>query len=242
MAQINQDLCTQCETCIPFCTVGAISRLESGLVEIDPARCTECYVCIRNRACPLDAIEPTPLDSYIKEFQHCISDPTVTHGGTGVPGRGTEEAKTNDVTGRYPLGEVGIAIDMGRPGLGCSLRDAEKVAMAMTAAGVRLEDANTTPLAALMTDLATGKLKDEYLDTRVLSVIVEGKCPIANLPRVLAALRDVETRIDTVFSLGLVSRVDEHGDSPIPDLMEQAGLARPVRGKVNVGLGKPLIK
>ncbi len=242
MAQINQAICTQCESCIPYCTVGAISLRQDGLVAIDPARCTECYVCIRNRACPVDAIDPTPLDSYIKEFQHCISDPTVTHGGTGVPGRGTEEAKTNDVTGRYPPGEVGIAIDMGRPGLGCSLRDAERVAMAVTAAGVKLEDANTTPLAALMTDLSTGKLKDEYLDTRVLSVIVEGKCPISNLPRVLAALRAVEAQIDTVFSLGLVSRVDQDGTSAIPGLMEQAGLPRPIRGKVNVGLGKPLIK
>lgn len=240
MAQIKQDACVQCEICIPYCSVGAI-KANDARVEIDPALCTECYVCIRNEVCPSGAIETTPLDSYIKQFQHVISDPTETHGGTGVPGRGTEEAKTNDVTGRYGPGEVGIGIDMGRPGLGCLLRDVEKVAMAVTSAGVKLEDARTTPLAALMTDLATGKIKDEYLDTRVLSVIIEGKCPMENLPVVLEALRRVESRIDTVFSLGLVSLVDANGDSPVPALMEKAGLPRPVRGKVNVGLGRPLV-
>ena len=176
MAQINQDLCVQCETCIPYCTVGAI-KAHDGIVDIDPKMCTECYVCIRNRVCPVDAIEHTPLDTPVKQFQHVISDPTETHGGTGVPGRGTEEAKTNDVTGRYGHGEIGVGIDMGRPGLGCTLRDVEKVAMALTAAGLKLEGADTTPLAALMTDLNTGKVKEEYLDTRVLSVIIEGKCP-----------------------------------------------------------------
>ncbi len=239
MAQINQDTCVQCEVCIPYCSVGAI-KARDGLVKIDPAVCTECYVCLRNEVCPSGAIEPTPLDCYIKQFQHLISDPTETHGGTGVPGRGTEEAKTNDVTGRYGPGEVGIGIDMGRPGLGCTLRDVERVAMAVTAAGVKLEDASTTPLAALMTDLSTGKIRDEYLDTRVLSVIIEGKCPMSNLPVVLDALKRVEKQIDTVFSLGLVSRVDADGNSPVPSLVEKCGLPRPIRGKVNVGLGRPL--
>lgn len=240
MAQINQDLCVQCETCIPYCTVGAI-HARNGTVEIDPTECTECYVCIRNHVCPVDAIEHTPLDTPMKQFQHVISDPTETHGSTGVPGRGTEEAKTNDVTGRYKRGEVGIGIDMGRPGLGCYLRDVQTVAMAVTQAGVKLEGADTTPLASLMTDLNTGKIKDEYLNTRVLSVIIEGKCPMENLPNVLRALREVEGKIDTVFSLGLVSRVDADGKSPVPDILEKAGLPRPIRGKVNVGLGRPLV-
>lgn len=240
MARINQDLCLACETCIPYCSVGAIVQRD-GRVEIDPHLCTECYVCLRNHVCPVEAIEPTPLDTFIKQFQHVISDPVETHTGTGVPGRGTEEAKTNDVTGRYGWGEVGICIDMGRPGVGCYLRDVEKVAMAVAAVGVKLESADTTPLAALMTDISTGKLKDECLDTYVLSVIIEGKCKVEDLPSVLQALKEIEGKIDTVFSLGLVSRVDAQGNSPIPDILEKAGLPRPIRGKVNVGLGRPLI-
>lgn len=76
-----------------------------------------------------------PIINEERNISHFLSDPTETKATTGVPGRGTEEAKTNDVTGRTRIGEVGIAIDMGRPGIGVHMADAEKVAMAVAAAG-----------------------------------------------------------------------------------------------------------
>jgi len=241
MAKINKELCTGCETCLPYCSVEAIS-MDEGTAFIDPGRCTECYVCIRNEVCPCGAIERTPIDSFIHQFQHIISDPTETTAATGVPGRGTEEAKTNDVTGRYTKGDVGICIDMGRPGIGVYLRDVEKVAMAVAKSGVALEDAEHTPLAQLMEDVKTGRLKNDVpRDIHVLSIIIEGKCPIDNLPSVIRALKKVEKEIDTVFSLGLACRVDERGHSPVLDVLKQVELPQPIRGKVNVGLGRPLV-
>ena len=240
MARIDEELCVGCENCLSYCSVGAISIHEEKAV-IDPERCTECYVCIRNEVCPTGAIEKTPLDSFIQQFQHIISDPTETTAQTGVPGRGTEEAKTNDVTGRYRKGEVGVCIDMGRPGIGCYLRDVEKVAMAVAAAGLTLEGREVTPLAQLMSDLKTGKLREDLPNVRFLSIIIEGKCPLKTLPSVIQALKKVEKEIDTVFSLGLASRVDEKGYSHVLDIIKQLGIPQPTRGKVNVGLGRPLV-
>jgi NAD-dependent dihydropyrimidine dehydrogenase PreA subunit len=240
MARIDKELCTGCENCLSYCSVGAIS-IQEGKAIIDERLCTECYVCIRNEICPSEAIEATPIESFIHQFQHIISDPTETTAQTGVPGRGTEEAKTNDVTGRYKKGEVGVCIDMGRPGIGCYLRDVEKVAMAVAEAGLILEGPEITPLAQLMTDLKKGKLRDDLPNVCFLSIIIEGKCPLGTLPSVLKVLKKVEKEIDTVFSLGLASRVDEKGYSPVLDIIKQLDIPQPIRGKVNVGLGRPLV-
>lgn len=239
MAVINQEKCTGCNICQTYCTVDAIG-FDVDKCTIDPDLCVECYVCLRQKVCPQDAIEPVELSNFYKEFQHVMSDPVENHGVTGVTGRGTEEVKTNDVSGRVKRGEVGICIDMGRPGLGVYLRDAEKVAMACAMAGVKLAPAEHTPLAALMTDLSTGKLVDECHDYRLLSVIVEGKCREEELPKVLKGLKAVEQEIDTVFSLGLILRVDENGMNPVIGCLDGLGIPQPHRGKVNVGLGKPL--
>ncbi|MDI6772120.1 MAG: 4Fe-4S dicluster domain-containing protein [bacterium] len=241
MARVNMELCTVCGSCISCCPVGAIS-LRDEEAFIDQHLCTECYVCIRNEVCPLGAIETVPLASYVRQLQHILSDPTETTAQTGVPGRGTEEAKTNDVTGRFKKGEVGVCIDMGRPGIGCYLGDVERVAMAVAAAGLTLAEAEHNPLAQLMTDLKTGELRDDLeLNTHFLSAVIEGKCPLEALPSVMTALMRVEKEIDTVFSLGLAVRVDEKGYSPVLDTIKQLGLPDPIRGKVNVGLGRPLV-
>lgn len=241
MAAINPNKCVGCKICHTYCTVDAIHFVkEKKKCEIDPDQCVECYVCLRQKVCPKDAIEPVELSNFYKQFQHVLSDPVENHGVTGVTGRGTEEVKTNDVSGRIKKGDVGICIDMGRPGMGVYLRDAEKVAMACAAAGVKLAPADHTPLAALMPDLSTGKLVDECHNYRLLSVIVEGKCREADLSQVLKALQQVQGEIDTVFSLGLIMRVDENGQNPTIRCLDELGIPQPHRGKVNVGLGKPL--
>lgn len=239
MAQINQDKCVGCKICMTYCTVDAIHH-DGKKCYIDQDQCTECYVCLRQRVCPKDAIEAVELDNFYKQFQHVMSDPVENHGVTGVTGRGTEEVKTNDVTGRVKKGEVGVCIDMGRPGVGVYLRDAEKVAMACAEAGLELQSANHTPLGALMPDLKTGKLVEECHDYHLLSVIIEGKCAEENLSNVIQALQKVETEIDTVFSLGIILRVDEQGETKAFDCLPDLNIPYPHRGKVNVGLGRPL--
>jgi Pyruvate/2-oxoacid:ferredoxin oxidoreductase delta subunit len=237
--RVGAEKCVGCETCIPYCNVGAIS-MKDDVAVVDGKVCVECWVCYRNRVCPQDCFEPTPLRSPGDVFKHVLSDPTVTSEGTGVPGRGTEEAKTNDVTGRFTKDTYGICIDMGRPGVGTYMRDVEKVAMAVAGAGVRFASPKETPLSGLMTDIRAGKIRDEYLPVHVLSVIIEGTCKREQLGGVLQALLKVEKEIETVFSLGIVSMAVGDGDEPLFETLRQVGLNRPTRGKVNVGLGKPL--
>ncbi|MBE3572576.1 MAG: 4Fe-4S binding protein [Moorella humiferrea] len=236
---IDKEKCIGCGVCLKYCTVQAISLLDKVAV-VDPERCTECYVCLRKNVCKQKAIMPNELHNFCKVFQHILSDPVETIAGTGVTGRGTEESKTNDVTGRVKKGDVGICIDMGRPGIGVYLRDAEKVAMACARAGVEFLGPNETPLAQIMSDIKTGKFRDECLDYHLLSVIIEGKCKESDLPAVLRALQKVEKEINTVFSLGIMVRVDEDGQTKALDCLEELGIPQPVRGKVNVGLGRPL--
>lgn len=247
MVRVNPERCTGCGVCLDYCPLEAIILLPAGsesrpVARIDPELCVQCWVCVRQNVCAFGAIEAEYPADFFRVFQHVISDPVETTAETGVPGRGTEEAKTNDVTGRYRRGEVGIAIDMGRPGVGCRLRDVEKVAMAIARAGVVLEGPEHTPLAKLMTDLKTGQIETAAKDLRVLSVIIEGRCQETHLPAVLAALREVEKEIETVFTLGLVSRVEPDGSAPLLEMLERLGFERPSRGKVNVGLGRPLFQ
>jgi NAD-dependent dihydropyrimidine dehydrogenase PreA subunit len=239
MPAIDQEKCTGCRTCQRFCTVDAI-HFEDKKCHIDPELCTECYVCLRMEVCPENVIYAQDITNFYKQLQHVLSDPVETHAVTGVTGRGTEEVKTNDVSGRFRKGEVGLSIDMGRPGMGVYLRDTERVAMAAAKAGFELAPPEDTPLAALMEDLKTGKLVDECLGYRLLSVIIEGKCKEEKLKDVLNALQVVQDEIDTVFSLGLISRVDESGLCQSLSVLDEVGIPQPHRGKVNVGLGKPL--
>jgi hypothetical protein len=207
---------------------------------LDENRCTDCYVCIRNEVCRFGALQPGELPEFIDEFRHILSDPTTTTKETGVPGRGTEEAKTNDVSGRFRKGEAGFAIDMGRPGVGVSLRDVQTVAMAVAKAGLKLEGPNFTPLAKVMTNIETGELDPKVLDQFLLSIIIEGKCPVDKMGDILDALKSVEDKIDSVFSVGLILRTDENGCAPQLAELPKHGVKMPIRGKVNVGLGRPL--
>lgn len=241
MTVINKEKCIGCKICQTYCTVDAIIYdADKKKCYVDQDVCVECYVCLRQKVCSKNAIEPIELNNYYKQFQHVMSDPVENFGVTGVTGRGTEEVKTNDVSGRVKKGEVGVCIDMGRPGMGVYLRDASKVAMALAKAGVALAPAIHTPLATLMKDLKTGELVEECLNYHLLSVIVEGKCKENQLKVVMEALQKVEKEIDTVFSLGLIFRVDENGQTKALECLDELGIPQPYRGKVNVGLGRPL--
>ncbi len=238
VASINPDLCNGCKVCLMYCPLGVI-RMEGEKAIIDQENCVECFVCTRNKVCAKLAIMPGKINTKGRELRHFLSDPTETKAATGVPGRGTEESKTNDVTGRVKKGLLGICIDMGRPGIGVWMRDAEKVAMALAQVGMNFEDAS--PLTAALKDRRTGEIIDEVRNERLLSIIVEGTVPEADFPKVIAALRAVEKEIDTVFSLGIISRVDATGRAPFLSQLDALSLPLPIRGKVNVGLGRPLV-
>ncbi len=233
---IDEVTCTGCGNCLPYCTVGAIV-LDGGIARIDSDECVECGVCIRSDACPTSSFVREHLP-YPRSLRAVFSDVDVVHEATGVFGRGTEEIKTNDVTGRIPRGTIGVGIELGRPGVGARLRDVDRVARAVAPLGGQFEPQN--PVTLLMTDVRTGALRQEALGEKVLSAIVELKVEPPMLPALIARLREVATEIDTVFILDLACRVEEDGSIPLLEQARQLGLTLAPNGKTNIGLGRPL--
>lgn len=144
--------------------------------------------------------------------------------------------KTNDVTGRFREGEVGFAIEMGRPGVSTSFRDVEKATTAL-AEKVHFEPDN--PITSLI-DVETGIFKDEkVLDEKALSAIIECKTSEEEALEVLNRLKEVSGDIDTVFSLCVINRCKDYA-IPFKKVMERNGFEPRINGKTNVGLGRPL--
>lgn len=230
---VDETKCVACGNCIDYCPMNAIS-LTAECAAVDQAECVECGVCLRSECCPTGALYRPELN-FPRDIACFFSDPEATHPSTDVPGRGTEEMKTNEVTGRFPPGMAAIAIELGRPGIGTRFTDVEKVARAMAEFGVEFEPQN--PVTALMIDKRAGTLPDDLKPVKVLSAIVEFGAPLEKVPAILQRLKEVEGELETVFSLDLAARVPEDGSLPF------AGLELPyplsINGKTNVGLGKP---
>jgi NAD-dependent dihydropyrimidine dehydrogenase PreA subunit len=238
--RIDPDLCVACGQCVPYCPVKAI-RLEHGddFARIDFDECVECSNCLRMAECPTDAIYEQEL-VWPRTVRSLLSDPLTVAKESGITGRGTEEMKTNDVTGRFKRGYAGIAIELGRPILGARLYDVEKVAQAAASLGVEFEPQN--PTTTLMEDPRTGKFKEDILDEKVLSAILEFSVKLDQLPQLFEIIRGVAREIETVFSLDIATRINPDQSVPIEPVIEAAGLWIAPNGKTNVGLGRPLVK
>ena len=238
--RIDQDKCIACAECIDHCLVEAIKEDPAkGEVFIDEDECVECGCCLRANVCPSDALWRQELD-WPRRIRAEFSDPSVSHPHTGQGGRGTHEMKTNDVTGRYPRGMVGIGAEIGRPGTGTRLSELEKVAMAMASLGVTFEKAN--PVYPLFADPTTGKLKEEVVNEKVLSAIVEFGTTPDKLPAVLKTLKEVAQHVDTVFSVDMISVLEPDGTCSVEDAARSAGFEIRPNGKNNIGIGRPLAK
>jgi hypothetical protein len=167
-----------------------------------------------------------------------FSNPLVEHKETRVPGRGTEEMKTNDITGRFKFGEAGMAIEMGRPSTGAFFSDIEKVAMAIALLGdIHFEPKN--PITSLMVDKTTGKMNPELMNEKVLSAIIEMTVPLDRVHEIIAVVKKVTKEISTVCSFDLTCKVHPGDKTPAFDLARSAGVDQTPNGKTNVGLGKP---
>ena len=264
--RIDPRKCVACGNCVAVCPMGAIAvdrAIHRAVVNED--ECVECYTCYRGMSreslnpavvrairgvarlfrfrfdpepdvCPTGALTETEL-SWPRSVRRAFSDPIVPHESTGVAGRGTEEVKTNDVTGRVQPGESGFTVEFGRPGIGARFRDIDRVTRALAATGAHFEQAN--PVTSLMSDPATGRIRDDILDEKVLSAIVELKTRIDRVPEILHALRAVAGEVETVICVGVSARCDARGDTPLEEVLRAEGVAF-WRGKTNLGLGRPL--
>jgi hypothetical protein len=175
-----------------------------------------------------------------RNLRATFSDPSTVHPGTGVHGRGTDEIKSNDVTGRLRGGEVGFVVELGRPGVGARFREIEKVAMAMAELKPHFEREN--PVTQLMSNLETGQLREEVLDEKVMSAIIEMKTKLDRIPQFLAALEEVQREVDTVITVGVASRCLPNGEIPHEKWVRDAGYELSPNGKTNLGLGRPLFQ
>lgn len=234
--KIDTKKCQICGKCIPFCPMGAIRMGEKKIV-IEQDECVECGVCIRPGICPKGAFV-REVPGWPRILRAEFSDPTIIHKKTCIPGRGTAEMKTNDVSGRFRKGEVGVAVELGRPGTGTRLREVEKITRELALIKVFLEEQN--PLTALVQDRTTGVLYPEILDEKVLSVIVEFKVPLQQLQKILELLQRVLPNLDTVASIGFIGRSEKDGSIPVEQFLIRNNIYFRPNGKVNVGLGRPL--
>jgi len=151
-------------------------------------------------------------------------------------GRGTEEVKTNDVSDRVMVGEVGFTIEFGRPGVGVWFRDMQKMCWALAEAGVSFEKKN--PVTSLMSDVSTGTIREDILNEKVLSAIVEIKVPVERTEEIVRLVWRVEKEVDTVVAIGVGTRCDANGDDPIVGpILEKLGY-KLERAKTNIGLGR----
>jgi ferredoxin len=262
--RIDEQKCVACGNCIPICPMGAISiDPVRNRAFVNPDECVECYTCYRGMSmeklnptlvrgirrvlkmfrlrfdpepdvCPTSAITPDEL-SWPRTVRRAFSDPIVTHESTGVHGRGTEEVKTNDVTNRIGVGEVGYVVEFGRPTVGVWFRDIEKMTQALAALGIEFEIRN--PVTHMMTDTTTGKIRDDILGEKILSAIVEFKTPIEKVSGVVAMIKTVAKTLDTVVSVGVSTRCGGNGESTLDGLLSEEGFDV-VRGKTNLGLGR----
>jgi NAD-dependent dihydropyrimidine dehydrogenase PreA subunit len=233
--RIDPESCAGCGRCIPYCPVQAIERIHDGTSSIREDDCVECGVCTRHFVCPNNCFQ-TSADTWPRCIRAWFSNPLVVHQSTRVPGRGTEEMKTNDVTGRLRAGQVGLAIEPGRPGTGVRFRDVQVFTSALASLGVHLEPAN--PLSSLLADPTSGTLLPEILDEKVLSVVIECIVREGDASRILEKLEELEHSMPTVFTVSLARRTVSTRDSI---LLTARRLNWSVRqeGKVNVGLGYP---
>lgn len=229
---IDENLCTGCFECVPYCTVGAIKE-DGGIAVVDMDECVECDACRRAEVCPTDAFYQQPLE-WPRILRSQFSNPTGEHPRTMIAGRGTEEIKTNDITDRVKPGYAGIAVEMGRPSVATRLADVEKVAMALCKIGVELEPEN--PVTWLMPDPKTGKMQDDVLGERALSAIIEFVVPESKVVEALKTIKESMSQVKTVGSVDLAVRYNPDGSIPIEKEVEEAGFELSIGGKINVGL------
>lgn len=139
--EIDRTRCVGCGNCHIICPMAAISLDQDGKSVVNQDECVECSTCYRVLThnghpwwlvcamqgvlsifrlayladvdiCPTSALTPPELE-WPRSVRATFGDPSMVHLGIGVAGRGTEEIKTHDVTGRLQEGEVEFVEDAG---------------------------------------------------------------------------------------------------------------------------------
>lgn len=230
---IDEDKCIGCGMCIPYCPAGAI-HIANRKALIDYDLCVECGNCKFAGVCKKDAIHQQTMDMP-REIRAIFSNPRRRSPNTGIPGRGTQEMKTNDVTNRYPKGLIGFSVEMGRPCTCTDFKDVETIAKIVVAHGARLETCN--PSFLVFREDEPGVLKDEFRNERALSFIIEGFVTVEMLPGLIADLKDAQSKVNTVFSIDVITQLED-GENPVYEYLRSLGAEPRPNGKTNLGMGR----
>ncbi len=260
---IDRTKCIGCANCVAICPMEAIYIADDGLSEINQEACVECHACYRGMSienlpqqptrflrgllaffklrfqpdpdiCPSGAITPDEL-IWPRTLRRAFSDPRMPHESTGGGGRGTQEVKTNELTGRVKEREAGFTVEFGRPGVGVYFKDMDRVCRMLAKMQVEFQLEN--PVTALMSDVKAGKLQTDVLNEKVLSCILEFKADIAKMPDILKKIEDEVRQLDTVVALGVAVRCDSKGDDTVRNQLVSMGYDA-WRAKINMGLGR----
>lgn len=116
-------------------------------------------------------------------------------------------------------------------------RDLEKLTVRLAEKGVRLLPMN--PVTQLI-DEKCGRTKERYQeirDERALSAIVEFKLEMEKGVEILRYLQDFSREIETVFSVGIISRCED-GRIPFKNTLDKAGIDVATNGKTCLGFGR----
>lgn len=233
-AVIDYDECVECGTCYRGMSqehlnpslvraVRAVAKAFRFRFEPEPDVCPTAAFVLEDLTWP-------------RIVRQVFSDPLIEHESTGIHGRGTEEVKTNDLTGRVDVGEVGYVIEMGRPGVGVRFNQIQSMTQALAGIGVEFEAKN--PITNLMTDNKLGTLKPDILNEKILSAIVEIKTLAQDVRAVLHTVASTAKQLDTVVSVGVSTRCSEDGDDKVLGPLLRGTGVRFERAKTNMGLGR----
>ncbi|MBV8819618.1 MAG: hypothetical protein JO022_14760, partial [Acidobacteriaceae bacterium] len=112
----------------------------------------------------------------------------------------------------------------------------QKACWALAKAGVSFEKKN--PITSLMSDIPTGTLREDIMNEKLMSAIVEIKVPVERTEEIIRLVWEIEKQVDTVVALGVGTRCDETGDETVvAPILEKLGYSLQ-RAKTNTGLGR----
>lgn len=237
--RINSEKCIGCGRCADYCMLSCITK-NGKKFQINEDECVDCSVCLRANVCVKDALYmPEENFQYPRAVRMQFSDPGVQHPALKAWGRGTEEAKTNDVVAKFRHGEYGLLLEFGRPCTGTRFTEIEKITTTMVKLGIPILKDN--PLYGLLNEDGSGRFKPEFVNEKVLSAILELRVNEKDMEYILTTILKLLETIDTVVSVGLVTRFAEDGSLPVIDKLNAMNFKVRPNAKINVGLGRPLI-
>jgi hypothetical protein len=138
--------------------------------------------------------------------------------------------------GGLKSGEFAFIITVGRPLLGCTMGDIDKITSSLAKVGVFVEPTST--VGRLMSDSSAGKIRDDVLAEKFYYLVVQFKTDESKLADAVSAMQQAAKQVDTVFSVAVVVGIG--ADHSIAGLgqFESRGVSVRPNGKLHLDLAR----